>query len=378
VGGSANNGRAIYVAYNSDANQGTFNMYGGSVVDGENTTGTNLFSMVGRMTLGGDAQIEELYLAAGKVLTLHSSLDASKASVGLKMNTPGVFASNVETDISDMFTCLNKGCAIRYNADKTLEMFTQHTHCFCYGAEVLPEGHTCNEDQIWQPVERTPGVVQTLADGGFYYLNWTGESAQPLLIPEGATVHLCLNGASIRASNVLQLAENAKLVICDCSEGMTGVITTTQNAPLNLYKAGSSVILMSGNITGTYGNDVSVITAKVAADTTFEMYGGKLHSGCSNTSASKKETSGRGGNLTVDGTVKLMGGSIEGGKYGSNKRDVTVFANAGSHLTVLWEKYSLICSRPYRCRGVFFDKIHFNSLISVTFNLHSDTLKNIS
>ena len=196
-----------------------------------------------------------------------------------------------------------------------------HTHCICDSSEAKPTDHVCDANTLWTPIAKSSSSTTVLADGGHYFLDWNGESAQKLAVADNATAYLCLNGASIRAQTLLTLGENAHLHICDCSEKQTGVMTTTYYTPVNVA-TGQSVTLYSGTISGTYSTSVSRISV-ILDGGEFNMYGGAITDGCSNPDASRKETETvNGGNVSIsDGTFNLYGGEISGGKstgYGGN------------------------------------------------------------
>ena len=279
------------------------------------------------MTVGGTAQLDEVELADGVKLTVADDFDAAKASIGIKMATPGVFAENVATDLSAAFTSLDTSYIVKYTTDKALELKATHMHCWCYGSDVQPEGHVCEDDLVWEAVNSSAPNPFIANDGGHYHLNWSGNVAKKFTVPNNATVYLCLAGANMRASNVIELGENSKIVICDCKG--TGVLSTTANSPL-IADQNATIILMSGTVNGTYGTSASRISVMVTNTGFFEMYGGTVTGGCVNeaniTDASKKEDGSRGGNIIVRGVAKLMGGTITGGKYNGNNRDVTLYS----------------------------------------------------
>ena len=68
-----------------------------------------------------------------------------------------------------------------------------------------------------------------------------------IVIKEGATVVLCLNGVEVNAAYIY-VGNNATLIICDCSEGEVGSLGFTEG------------VKFSGNTSGS-----------------FSLYSGKLH-----------------------------------------------------------------------------------------------------
>ena len=330
---ATNPSRGAALGISNSHNGGTANLYGGTIVSGTATYGNGIYvdkpTSQGTPVLNlGGTTVGDIFLNEGIKLGLLESFTAPTTPIKLEMETPAIFAEGVETDLSEAFKAGNIGYAIRYNADKTLEMFEQHQHCSCVNAETLPEGHVCNDKQIWQPIASSAANPFVMQDGGHYHLDWTGVVAKKIEVPAGATVYLCLADATIRAQNTIDLGEGSKIVICSC--GNNGTISTTKFSPL-IVDQNATAILMSGTVNGTNGNTASIIPVKVEVGATFEMYGGTITGGNNNPNATNVETSdtykSRGGNICISGNAKLMGGTITGGKYGTANRDVTVFSS---------------------------------------------------
>ncbi len=283
----------------------------------------------GEFTVGGNAKLAGVTLAAEQKITLLGL--GADADIVLTMVEPGVFAEGVETDVSKAFAPASTDYEILYKeSEKQLEYAQKkaHSHCWCVHADVIPEGHVCTDDQVWTPIEKS-GTAFTAEAGKHYYLNWTFEeqAAKSITVPDNATVYLCINGAHIRASNVIKLGTNSKVIICDCKD--SGIITTTKESPI-ILKDGQEVTFMSGILAGTYSNAASRVTVLVQGGT-FNMYGGSVERGCAKhsnvTAADKKEADGTiGGNIRIDsGVANLFGGSVTGGKLlDGTDRDVTL------------------------------------------------------
>lgn len=324
-GDTTGNGGCVYIAQN-----GSLNIYGGEISGG---TAAGLgqclhFGATGTLTLGGDPQIEDLYLASGCFAQIHESFDADNASIGLTMAAPGVFAQNAGMDTQKAFLHTNTGYGMVYDtAEKTLSLYKPHSHCWCENAETVPAGHTCVMDQEWTAIYASDASPYEMQDGGHYYLNWTGEAtgvAKALRVADNATAYLCLNGCSVRARNTIALGENSQLIICDCSENETGLITTTGKTPVTIAD-GQSVTLMSGTVSGTlHWTDGSLRypnTSIAVTGGSFTMYGGAVTEG--------NNTSGNGGNINATGgVVAIYGGEISGGTASGNGQDVYIGGTA--------------------------------------------------
>ena len=325
-------GTALKLANGTAA--GAITVAGGNVAVYDATVTGDVAYDAGTLTVGATTKIEKLTLAEGMKLTLDGL--TADSEIKLAMATAGIFAEGVETDLSAAFKSVDAACEVKYLTDsKQLELAkkAEHSHCWCVKADVIPEGHVCVDDQVWTPIELV-GPSFTAADGGYYYMNWklADKAAKAIIIPDNATVHLCINGAHIRASNVIQLGANSKLIICDCKD--SGIITTTKESPV-VVKDGQEVTFMSGILAGTYATTASRVSVRVEGGT-FNVYGGSVERGAARvadvTDATKKETTLGGNIYMTGGSVNLYGGYVNQGKLpDGTARDITV---AGGNLTI--------------------------------------------
>ena len=197
-----------------------------------------------------------------------------------------------------------------------------HRHCFCSGAEELPAGHSCSK-KVWESVTAT----KTISAPGYYFLDWAGLKAASLTI-NATDVHLCLNGANIRAQTTIILKPGASLTICDCSEGQTGVVMTTRNTPVTI-PANTELTLFGGTITGTYAPTTSRISVLVTGGT-FNMYGGRVADGCSKTNgATYADSEQYGQNVKITaGQFNIFGGEVVNGGVYAQTDSVTIGGSA--------------------------------------------------
>lgn len=104
-----------------DSNNGTVNMtiIGGTIENG--TASVYPGVKVGpsqniHVTVGGNAKIESLGIAAGQTVAISTETPlATGASIGIYMETVGTFAENVTTDVSGFFKSLNTGASVAYD-----------------------------------------------------------------------------------------------------------------------------------------------------------------------------------------------------------------------------------------------------------------------
>lgn len=197
-----------------------------------------------------------------------------------------------------------------------------HAHCSCVNAEVIPDGHVCNNQQVWIPVTPSSNAVKLTADG-YYVLDWSGSKAASIQVADDVNAYLCLNGATIFATKTVQLGNRASLTICDCSLGQKGIITVSggaTGAPVWLNGT-KTVTLMSGNIQGSDNGKSFPAVASTSSYSNFYMYGGALTGGIAeknyddSTAADTNKVENYGGTVQmVRGAFTMYGGTIHGGK----------------------------------------------------------------
>ena len=268
----------------------------------------------GTTIIGGKAKIGYLMIPNDSKLIVEEK--GLEAQVGVTLQTATAPIATVKTDVSSCFTSVHKDYDTVgwVNGDLVLGTKADHQHCFCAGAEALPASHKCDTLTAWTAVEKSAGSRTKLADGGHYYLNWTGYSAQTVEIAENTTVYLCLNGAKIYATECICVGAGATVHICDCSADGTGTIAvsgSSGNAPITT-KDGQTFHFYGGNITGTNGGKSFSTVSMTAGTATFNMYGGSLYNGNKNNVYMKSE----------DGTstFNMYGGRI----YGATEYNVAM------------------------------------------------------
>ena len=221
-------------------------------------------------------------------------------------------------------------------------------HCICGGNAVGMRDHTCDANVEWKPLSQM-AISDGVATPGYYYL--TGDVVVSThLISSGTycgykldnegTYVFCLNGYKMKADAAYiftrLVAGTSHLVICDCSEGKTGIVentaTTTANGGSICYtnssdrvlnttifggtfrtktarKQGSLFQLRSGSSFTAYGGDFQgkslgeggILWAGYS-ENTVNIYGGNFH----NSEATD------GGAIFSKGTTNIWGGTFTG------------------------------------------------------------------
>ncbi len=189
--------------------------------------------------------------------------------------------------------------------------------------------------QLWNPEIMT---ISPTVDGSvqYYYLNTYTTISKPLKIEEGANVHFCLNGHTLRlnSSTGSVIYNKGTLTICDCTEVVdaegniikggyitggsgTSTLSLHPTSPKydDYYYYGGGIYnlgtcnLYNGNISGNECESGGGVYNGVGA--MFNMYGGSI-------SENKAESSGFG--VLNDGTFIMYDGAIENNKLSGDSQ----------------------------------------------------------
>lgn len=316
---------------NVEVTGGEFIMYGGTISNGD-------------VTADAAANGGNLLISGGKASLYGGTVSGGKANEGKDIYVAGgtlavgaaFEGANYAKAAEGTLTSLVGGMTASHDGSKFV--FT-HGHCWCYGAEHAPAGHTgdvsCTAQQgTWTAIEKT-GNTYTISADGNYYLGWTDGSvaAKKVVVSDGVTACLCLHGNGIRAQNTIVMEGSSNLTICDCSREQTGLIQTTKFAPVKVAD-GQSITFVGGNITGSYkaankDKGTASRNSVVINGGEFIMYGGTIKDGCKFTSATSDNATdnAKGGNVQINGGIFTMyAGTITGGG-GTTGGDVYVGTN---------------------------------------------------
>ena len=247
--------------------------------------------LVGAVKITGNKKDgAEINLVLAKNARIDATELGAKAQIGITAAdaTPVEFGTASE-DVSGCFTSDVKGKVIRYETGKLILDEYKHVHPVCGDADACDDSHA---DQTW-----TSWDGKAVETGKEHYLYLADDVAisGTLTIGAGTTLHLCLNGKTLKntAGRVFTVKNGGTLTICDCSENQTtGTLTSS----------GSSA----------RGGLIDVTKDSGAAESgTFVLYGGRLTGG-----KAKKDASGAngyGGAVSVTGgsTFEMRGGVIE-------------------------------------------------------------------
>ncbi len=318
----------------------TLNLLGGKVIDGTaggsgdgvyaNATSSNFADV----TVGGDFQGNVTLAKNVKI-----KIQDLTGTVGIEMVEPGVFAENVETDVSDYFNAIGAYKIVYDATAKTLGLVeaVHENHCICEGAEVASiQGHTC-ENVTWTALTQamfdapdgetvTDGTGYTLKDGGHYYIKEAITLTKPLTVAAGEQISLCLNGNTLSGASCRALDLSGTLNLCDCQ-------TTAGTLKGSLNDSGATMNTAIGSTLNLYGGNIQGFTITASGKTAgtgtvngnLNMYGGKILGGTA---------TGNGGNLIIanGAVVTMYGGTITGGRTPDNKSGGNIRIDKGSFI----------------------------------------------
>lgn len=385
---STADGAAVY-------NNGTFNMYGGTISNNGtsargggvyNASVCNLYGGLitnngsgggvynnGTLTVGGTATVTggspNVYLAAGKTITLNSELDES-ARIGITAEKQSSL-----TDTAAAITVVEGGAAslvcffpdddgtydLSFNDDDDvlLHRIRDHTHCACghkgkYARSIGDHTeHMDREFVAWTDElvkeQYGSGTTYKAADtlpkkAGYYYLTSDVDLGAYPWAPKDGTI-LCLNGHKITGSwsTAVRIDSNAHIVLTDCRA--SGSIRNTNTSGAALKSSGSSIsrngiadifrISLSGTSVGVENyasNTVNLYNSTVSGTRSAIYNTGTVNIAGTVKAASDAVDSGRYcvnnlGTLTVDGTLTADGGNIGVANRVEDSRSGTITVN---------------------------------------------------
>ena len=350
-------------------NAGTCNLYGGTITN--NGAGGGVYNN-GTLTVGGTATVTggspNVYLAAGKTITLNSALDES-ARIGITAENQGSLADTAAIIVvkggAASLVCFfpdddgTYDLSFNDDDDVLLHLIRDHTHCACghkgkYARSIGDHTeHVDREFVAWtdELVKEQYGSNTTYkaADtlpkaAGYYYLTSDVDLGAYPWAPKDGTI-LCLNGHKITSSwsTTVRIDSNAHIVLTDCRA--SGSIRNTNTSGAALKSSGSSIsrngiadifrISLSGTSVGVENytsNTVNLYNSTVSGTRSAIYNTGTVNIAGTVKAASDAVDSGRYcvnnlGTLTVDGTLTADGGNIGVANRVEDSRSGTITVN---------------------------------------------------
>ena len=384
---STADGAAVY-------NNGTFNMYGGTISNNGtsargggvyNASVCNLYGGLitnngsgggvynnGTLTVGGTATVTggspNVYLAAGKTITLNSELDES-ARIGITAEKQSSLTDTAAITVVEggaaSLVCFfpdddgTYDLSFNDDDDVLLHRIRDHTHCACghkgkYARSIGDHTeHMDREFVAWTDElvkeQYGSGTTYKAADtlpkkAGYYYLTSDVDLGAYPWAPKDGTI-LCLNGHKITGSwsTAVRIDSNAHIVLTDCRA--SGSIRNTNTSGAALKSSGSSIsrngiadifrISLSGTSVGVENytsNTVNLYNSTVSGTRSAIYNTGTVNIAGTVKAASDAVDSGRYcvnnlGTLTVDGTLTADGGNIGVANRVEDSRSGTITVN---------------------------------------------------
>lgn len=333
-------------------NAGVCNLYGGLITN--NGSGGGVYNN-GTLTVGGTATVTggspNVYLTAGKTITLNSTLDES-ARIGITAEMQGSLADTAAITVVEggaaslvcFFPDDDGTYDLSYNDkdDVILHLIRDHTHCACahkakYAKDIGNHTeHVDHEFVAWtdELVKKQYGsdTTRTAATAlpkvaGCYYLTGDVTPAKAWWAADGTII--CMNGHKIVSAGAIgstvRVDSDVHVVLTDCrasgsisatrATGAAGLgfASGVQNGIADIFGVSfsgtsSGVACNTGNTVNLYNSTISGTTSAIYNTGTVNIAG---------TVKATSDTVGSGyycvnnlGTLTVDGTLTADGGNI--------------------------------------------------------------------
>lgn len=222
-------------------------------------------------------------------------------------------------------------CMVVTASASEVQGHTNHFSCGVADCQNNDHGHTqVTEWTAWNgpAANGNTNITYDSNNTAYIYLADNVTTKYSIIVREGKTLYLCLNGKSITKSSkdgtfggVIVVEEGGKLVLCDCKpSGNEGSITHSPGIEGrgvrmggNTYGVDTEFLMYGGKISGNHvGDDGAGVQIQNA---TFKMYGGEI----SDNHVEKAGNYGGGGvNVYSDGTFTMYGGKISGNTVNGN------------------------------------------------------------
>lgn len=245
----------------------------------------------------------------------------------------------------------------------TLAEDTTHSHPICGAAHTDIGDHTGDncKDATWTAWDGTSTITYDTNNTAYVYLEKDATRESRLEVKAGYTLYLCLNGQKLESSltssasqgmsQVINVSNGAKFILCDCKGG--GTITHSSGAKGKGVRVGGSdpaaatFSMYGGTISGNHADDPRSGAGGAGVEIqngTFKMYGGTISDNYEENAGSNyggggvcAHTSGTftmyGGIISDNQSVTDAGGvTVVGGTmniYGGTIRDNTTKGNGG-------------------------------------------------
>ena len=228
----------------------------------------------------------------------------------------------------------------------TLAEDTTHSHPICGAAHADIGDHTGDncKDATWTAWDGTSEITYDANNTAYVYLASNATRNNRLIVKTGYTLYLCLNGRELKSSvtssdayqgmsQVINVDNNAKFILCDCKD--SGTITHSTGAKGKGVRVGGSsnaaaiFSMYGGTISGNHADAQCWGSGGAGVEIqngTFKMYGGTI----SDNYEENTQSSYGGGGVCAQssGTFTMYGGTINNNYSVTDAGGVTVVGGA--------------------------------------------------
>ena len=226
---------------------------------------------------------------------------------------------------------------------------TAHSHPICGEAHTDIGDHTGDncKDATWTAWDGTSTITYDTNNTAYVYLEKDATRESRLEVKAGYTLYLCLNGQKLESSltssasqgmsQVINVSNGAKFILCDCKGG--GTITHSSGAKGKGVRVGGSdpaaatFSMYGGTISGNHADDPRSGAGGAGVEIqngTFKMYGGTI----SDNYEENAESNYGGGGVCAhtSGTFTMYGGTISNNHSEADAGGVTVWGGGAMNI----------------------------------------------
>lgn len=226
---------------------------------------------------------------------------------------------------------------------------TAHSHPICGEAHTDIGDHTGDncKDATWTAWDGTSTITYDTNNTAYVYLEKDATRESRLEVKAGYTLYLCLNGQKLESSltssasqgmsQVINVSNGAKFILCDCKGG--GTITHSSGAKGKGVRVGGSdpaaatFSMYGGTISGNHADDPRSGAGGAGVEIqngTFKMYGGTISDNYEENAGSNY--GGGGVCAHTSGTFTMYGGIISNNHSEADAGGVTVWGGGAMNI----------------------------------------------
>mgnify|MGYP003265989618 CR=1 FL=1 len=226
---------------------------------------------------------------------------------------------------------------------------TAHSHPICGEAHTDIGDHTGDncKDATWTAWDGTSTITYDTNNTAYVYLEKDATRESRLEVKAGYTLYLCLNGQKLESSltssasqgmsQVINVSNGAKFILCDCKGG--GTITHSSGAKGKGVRVGGSdpaaatFSMYGGTISGNHADDPRSGAGGAGVEIqngTFKMYGGTISDNYEENAGSNY--GGGGVCAHTSGTFTMYGGIISDNQSVTDAGGVMVWGGGAMNI----------------------------------------------